>query len=70
MVPISRRTFLAGTTAASLFSLVPRRVLGGPGHVSPSEKTTLAGIGVGGQGLQNMAALQRWTKSRSWRSAT
>ena len=38
-------------------SVVPRYVLGGPGHVPPSEKTTLAGIGVGGQGMQDMANL-------------
>ena len=26
---------------------MPRHVLGGPGHTAPSEKTTLAGIGMG-----------------------
>jgi len=30
-------------------------VLGGPGQVAPSEKTTLAAIGTGGQGIQNVA---------------
>ncbi len=40
--------------SAAAFSVVPRHVLGGAGHVAPSEKTTLAGIGVGGQGIQNM----------------
>jgi hypothetical protein len=55
----SRRRFLgnAGLTAAA-FTLVPRSVLGGAGVVPPSERITLAGIGVGGQGLQNMVALQ------------
>jgi predicted dehydrogenase len=50
----SRRAFMGGAAAA--FTILPRRVLGGPGQVAPSAKTTLACIGVGGQGLQNMAA--------------
>ena len=51
---ISRRSFLGGISAAAAFSIVPRHVLGGEGHVAPSDKTTLACIGVGGQGLQNV----------------
>ena len=51
---VSRRQFLAGLAATTAFSIVPRHVLGGEGNVAPSEKTTLAGIGVGGQGIQNM----------------
>lgn len=54
----SRRRFLQLTTAAAAFSVVPRHVLGGSGEVAPSEKITLAGIGMGGQGLQNMVAFQ------------
>jgi len=50
---ISRRAFIGG--AAATFTIVPRHVLGGPGQVAPSEKTTMACIGVGGQGMQNMA---------------
>ncbi len=53
---ISRRSFLGGLSAATAFTIVPRHVLGGEGNVAPSDKTTLAGIGVGGQGLQNMQA--------------
>lgn len=48
---ISRRGFLgraAATTAA--FTIVPRHVLGGPGHTPPSEKLNVACIGVGGRG--------------------
>jgi predicted dehydrogenase len=52
----SRRTVLRGVAAASMISIVPRHVLGGEGNIPPSQKTTLAGIGVGGQGSQNMAA--------------
>jgi len=54
----SRRKFLQLTAAAAAFAVVPRRVLGGAGQVAPSEKVTLAGIGLGGQGLQNMVAFQ------------
>jgi len=52
---MSRRRLLGGTAAAATLAIVPRHVLGGEGHVAPSEKTTVAGIGVGGQGLQNLA---------------
>ncbi len=38
---------------------MPRHVLGGAGYVPPSEKITLAGIGLGGQGTQNMVAFQQ-----------
>jgi len=51
---MSRREFLAATTAATAFTILPRHVLGGPGKVSPNQKTTLACIGVGGQGQQNL----------------
>ncbi len=57
---VSRRGFLGGVAAGATFAIVPRCVLGGEGHVAPSEKTTLAGIGVGGQGMQNMIRLQRF----------
>jgi len=55
----SRRTFLrlATTAAATSFTIVPRHILGGAGQVSPNSKTTLAAIGTGGQGMQNLAAL-------------
>ena len=47
---VSRREFLAGMGAAATFTIVPRHVLGGEGKVAASEKTTLACIGLGGQG--------------------
>ena len=53
---ITRRRFLGQSAAAATLTIVPRHVLGGQGYVAPSEKITLAGIGTGGQGLQNMAA--------------
>lgn len=62
---MNRRSFLkassAGLTLSSLL-IVPRHVLGGAGQVAPSGKTTLAGIGLGGQGMENMIALQKLPK--------
>lgn len=46
----SRREFAKLAAAGGLFSILPRRLLGGNGHTSPNEKTTLAFIGLGGQG--------------------
>ena len=57
---ISRRTLLRRIAAATTFAVVPRHVLGGQGHVAPSEKTTLAGIGLGGQGTQNIVRFQQF----------
>jgi predicted dehydrogenase len=56
---MNRREFLttASGVAAGLY-IVPRSVLGGPGQTPPSEKLSIAGIGVGGQGggdLREMA---------------
>ncbi len=53
---IDRRRFLAGSAAAVF--VVPRHVLGGPGHVPPSEKLNIAGIGVGGMGGGNLRNLE------------
>jgi len=50
LLRVSRRQFLVGMGAAATFNIVPRHVLGGEGHVAASEKTTLACIGMGGQG--------------------
>lgn len=48
---MNRRTFLKHTGAlAGVFTIVPSSVLGGPGRTAPSDKITLAGIGVGGVG--------------------
>ena len=57
---VSRRAFLTGAGAA--FSVLPRRVLGGNVQISPGSKTTLACIGVGGQGLQNMLSFLEFSE--------
>lgn len=52
---VSRREFLgkAASVAAGI-TIVPRRVLGGPGYIPPSDKVNIAFIGVGAQGLRVM----------------
>ena len=46
---ITRRSFLRRSLAAgAAFQVVPRHVLGGPGHRAPSEKLTKGIIGCGG----------------------
>src|ERR1039457_6983857 len=55
---IDRRRFLekaAGTAAA--FTILPRHVLGGPQFVAPSDKVTLAYIGLGTQGTRELMEL-------------
>ena len=51
---LSRRTFVEASASALAFSILPREVLGGRGHVPPSDKLTLACIGVGAQGTRVM----------------
>ncbi len=47
----SRRKFLkASAGALAAFTIVPRKVLGGPGYLAPSDELTRAVIGVGGMG--------------------
>ena len=46
----SRRTFLKTVGGIALFTIVPRRVLGGNGHIAPSDQLTKGIIGVGGMG--------------------
>src|SRR5215472_252647 len=56
---LTRRQFLrraAATTAA--FNLVPGAVLGLRGGSSPNEKLNLAGIGIGGQGGEDLKQLE------------
>ena len=56
--PINRREFIGGVaTAALAFTIVPRHVLGGTNFIPPSDKLTLAYIGVGTQGLREMISL-------------
>lgn len=52
---MDRRKFVAMTTSAAIgFTIVPRHVLGGGDFVAPSDKITLAYIGVGTQGIREL----------------
>ena len=48
----------------SIFAIVPRYVLGGPGFVPPSEKVNVALIGAGGMGMRNAQALLNEPEAR------
>ena len=52
---VTRRGFLQSSAAGvATLSVVPRRVLGGPGHLPPSEILTAGLIGCGGQGGEDL----------------
>jgi len=55
---INRRKFVEFMAASALtFTIVPRHVLGGKNYVAPSDKITLAYIGVGTQGIRELLPL-------------
>ncbi len=61
---VSRRGFLksaayTAVSTATVATIVPRHVLGGPGHVAPSDRVNVAVVGVGGRGFQNVKELLR-----------
>jgi myo-inositol 2-dehydrogenase/D-chiro-inositol 1-dehydrogenase len=52
---VTRRQFaIRAAAAAASFTIVPRRVLGGPGQTPPSDQLTRAVVGVGGMGRQHL----------------
>jgi hypothetical protein len=55
---ISRRKFVEMTAASAIgFTILPRHVLGGKNFTAPSDKLTLAYIGVGTQGIRELLPL-------------
>ena len=58
---ISRREFLQrGTAAAIGLTVVPNTILGkSHGHIAPSDKLNIAGVGVGGMGNANLRNMER-----------
>jgi hypothetical protein len=64
----TRREFLlataAATTSASLASIVPARVLGREGAVSPGEKITLGIVGIGPRCTYNLGAMLKFSDVR------
>ncbi len=60
---MSRRKFVELTAAtAAAFTIMPRHVLGGKNYVAPSDKITLAYIGVGTQGIRELLPLLAQTQ--------
>ena len=57
---ISRREVLQKSAASCAFFIFPSSVISGLGRVVPSEKTTLACIGTGGRGSQNIRTFLRF----------
>ena len=55
---MNRRRFLGTTAAATAFTLVPSHVISGLGHLAPSDKLNVAGIGVGGQGRGDLRGMK------------
>lgn len=54
---LNRRHFMKRSAAWASISVVPRYVLGGPGHSPPSDQLNVAVIGTGGQGISNIKKL-------------
>ena len=55
---LSRRKFVEITAASAIgFTILPRHVLGGKNYVAPSDKITVAYIGVGTQGIRELLPL-------------
>ncbi len=54
---LNRRTFMGSAVASGVFTVVPRHVLGGTGYVAPSDKITLANIGMGTQAFRELGGL-------------
>jgi predicted dehydrogenase len=57
MSEINRRKFVGTAVASGAFSIVPRYVLGGSGHVAPNDRITVANIGMGTQGFRELQGL-------------
>lgn len=57
---ISRRKFIqSGTTVVAGLTVVPSAVLGkSKGHISPSDKLNIAGVGVGGRGFTVLRGME------------
>jgi predicted dehydrogenase len=52
----TRRDFIkTSSIAAASFMIVPRHILGGKGYIAPSDKLTIASVGAGGKGGDDIA---------------
>src|ERR1039458_9546732 len=60
----SRRDFIKSAGLASAgFMIIPRHALGGKGFIAPSDRLTIASIGVGGKGESDIANFFRSGKA-------
>lgn len=73
---ISRRGFI-GTSSVALagLTIIPRHAVSGLGHIAPSDKLNIAGIGIGGMGRSNLANVAKTENivalcDVDWREAT
>jgi predicted dehydrogenase len=58
--PSSRRGLIKNAALAiTAATIIPRHVLGGPGHVAPSDRVNVALVGSGGRGLRNARELMK-----------
>lgn len=56
---MSRRTFIGTSAAATAgFTILPSNVVSGLGHIAPSDKLNIAGVGVGGMGFRNLKNIE------------
>lgn len=61
MSNITRRSFLQrGAAAAAALTIVPGSVLGkSHGHIAPTDKLNIAGVGIGGMGNANLKNMEK-----------
>lgn len=53
---INRRGFIRNSSVALAgFTIVPSLAVSGMGHIAPSDKLNIAGIGIGGKGSEDLA---------------
>ncbi len=56
---MSRRAFIGtGAAATAGFTILPSTVVSGLGHIAPSDKLNIAGVGVGGMGFRNLKNIE------------
>ncbi len=55
---ITRRGFIGAAGAAAAFTIVPRHVLAASGQTAPSDKLSIACVGVGGMGFNTVRAVR------------
>src|SRR5699024_6615935 len=59
MNKLSRRNFIKNSTTIAGLTIVQSHVLGKAlGHVAPSDRLNIAGVGVGGMGRRNLANMK------------